>query len=306
MPGSAPLRFHTIASYRQYRGMQPPAHPLISVMNLGERSHEGANEPLSLVFDFYSIALKRIPGGKLKYGQQSYDFDEGLMFFIAPGQVFSVEIPKGDVAKRTGWVLLLHPDFLWGTPLAKKIRDYDFFSYSVHEALHLSAKEEATLGGIIQNIEGEYHANIDRFSQDVIIAQLELLLTYGERFYHRQFITRRISNHQILDRLEALLAAYFSSRDLASKGMPTVQYVAEALHVSPGYLGTLLRQLTGLNTQQHIQARLIEKAKERISTTRLSVSEIAYELGFGHSQSFSKLFKAKTGQSPLAFRQAFG
>lgn len=305
MPSSAPHRFHTISEYHKFRNMPPPAHPLISVMNLSMRADDNLDGAVSLVFDFYSIALKRIPQSKVKYGQQSYDFDEGTMFFIAPGQVFSIEISREAASMRTGWVMLVHPDFLWGTPLAKKIKSYEFFSYSVHEALHVSAREEAITAAIIRNIEEESQANIDRFSQYVIIAHLELLLTYAERFYQRQFLTRKIGSHEILGRLETWLEAYFSADDLAGKGLPSVQQLADALHVSPGYLSGLLKTLTGQSTQQHIHDKLIEKAKEQISTTRLSVSEIAYALGFEHAQSFSKLFRAKTNQSPLEFRQSF-
>ena len=170
MSSTQPTRFKTITEYHEFRGMPKPEHPLISLVNLEERPMMNMDEPFSLLFDFYSIAVKRIPNSKVKYGQQSYDFDEGVMFFIAPGQVFSIEIPKNQEDKRTGWLLLVHPDFLWGTPLAKKIKEYEYFSYSVHEALHLSLKEELTIGGIMQNIKSEYHSNIDGFSQDVIIA----------------------------------------------------------------------------------------------------------------------------------------
>jgi AraC-like DNA-binding protein len=224
---------------------------------------------------------------------------------MAPGQVLSVNNDPNDTTQRSGWMLLIHPDFLWNTALAKKIKQYDFFDYSVHEALFLSEKEEATLNIIVQNIEQEYHANIDKFSQSIIISQIETLLNYSERFYQRQFITRKITNHQVLDRLEELLDNYFSNEEQAVKGLPTVQYIAEALNVSPNYLSGLLKVLTGQSTQQHIHNKLIEKAKEKLSTTTLSVSEIAYELGFEHPQSFSKLFKTKTKFSPLEFRQSF-
>lgn len=305
MATSPPLRFKTIAEYQQFRGMPRPEHPLVSVINLDGLPFMQADEAVSLVFDFYSISLKRVPNGRMKYGQQSYDFDEGVMFFIAPGQVFSIEIPKGDQKKRSGWVLLVHPDFLWGTALSRKIRDYEYFSYSVHEALHVSPREEATVADIMQHIQAEYHANIDGFSQAVIVAQIELLLTYSERFYNRQFITRQKSSHEVLQRLDALLDARFGAGAVAASGLPTVQQVADDLHLSPGYLGSLLKALTGRSTQQHIHDKLIEKAKEQISTTSLSVSEIAYGLGFEHAQSFSKLFKAKTSLSPLEFRQSF-
>ncbi len=260
---------------------------------------------MSWVLDFYSISLKRDSGAKVKYGQQEYDFDEGLMFFLAPGQVFRIEVEQRSAQKRSGWMLLIHPDFLWNTPLAKGIKRYEYFDYSVNEALFLSEKEEATSTNIIQSIQQEYHANIDRFSQDIIIAQIELLLTYSERFYQRQFITRKITNHAILDRLEDLLTNYFNSDDLVEKGLPTVQFIAEALSVSPNYLSGLLKVLTGQSTQQRIHDKLIEKAKEKLSTTDLSVTEIAYELGFRHPQSFSKLFKTKTNLSPSAFRNSF-
>jgi|ERR1022692_63301 AraC-like DNA-binding protein len=300
-----PHRIKTISQYHHVMGLPKPEHPLISVINLESIKHSPGNEPKSLVFDFYSISLKRNFNGKIKYGQQEYDFDEGVMFFISPGQVFGIEVNKDEELKRSGWLLLVHPDFLWNTLLAKTIKQYDYFDYSVNEALFLSEKEETTIISIMQNIQQEYHSNIDKFSQDVIIAQLELLLTYADRFYHRQFITRKITNHKILNRLGDILTEYFRGDALAKKVLPTVQHVAEALNVSPNYLSGLLKLLTGQSTQQHIHDKLIEKAKEQLSTTDLSVSEIAYELGFEHPQSFSKLFKTKTNLSPLEFRQSF-
>jgi AraC family transcriptional activator of pobA len=298
-------RIKTISEYHQVMGLPKPEHPMVSVINLESIKQLPGNEPISLVFDFYSISLKRNFNAKIKYGQQEYDFDEGVMFFISPGQVFGIEVEKGSALKRSGWLLLIHPDFLWNTPLAKTIKQYEYFSYSVHEALFLSEKEEATIKSIVQNIEQEYHSNIDKFSQDVMIAQLELLLTYAERFYHRQFLTRKITNHKLLNRLEDILTEYFNSDAQSPKGLPTVQYVAEQLNVSPNYLSVLLKVLTGQSTQQHIHNKLIEKAKEKLSITDLSVTEIAYELGFEHPQSFSKLFKTKTNLSPLEFRQSF-
>ncbi len=299
------LRIKTISEFHQLRGMPKPEHPLISVINLESVTHSSGNEPASLVLDFYSISLKRNCNVKFKYGQQQYDFDEGTMFFMAPNQVFGIEPGKDETYKRSGWMLLVHPDFLWNTPLAKAIKQYEYFDYSVNEALFLSEKEEAIIIGIMQNIQQEYHSNIDKFSQDIIISQLEVLLNYSERFYHRQFITRKITNHKILIRLEDILTYYFNSDDLILKGLPSVQYIADKLNVSPNYLSSLLKVLTGKSTQQHIHDKLIEKAKEKLSTTDLSVSEIAYALGFEHSQSFSKLFKSKTNLSPLEFRHSF-
>ncbi len=305
MPNTQPHRIKTISEYHHVMGLPKPEHPLISVINFESIKHLPYDESINIVFDFYSISLKRDFNARFKYGQQEYDFDEGIMFFISPGQVFGMEIEKGSTLKHSGWLLLIHPDFLWDTPLAKKIKQYEYFSYAVNEALYLSEKEEITITAMMQNIEHEYHSNIDKFSQDIIISQLELLFNYAERFYHRQFITRKITNHHILDRLEDILTAYFNSDISATKGLPTVQYIAEKLNVSPSYLSGLLKMLTGQSTQHHIHDKLMEKAKEKLSTTDLSVSEIAYELGFEHPQSFSKLFKIKTNLSPLEFRQSF-
>jgi AraC family transcriptional activator of pobA len=300
------FRFHTITEYHRAAGLLNPAHPLISLVHMDDFNRPLAEGPFSLIYDFYSISMKRVKNTKFKYGQQASDFDEGVLFFMSPGQVFGMEIEKGSVVHRPeGWMILIHPDFLWNTPLAKTIKQYEFFNYSVHEALYLSDKEEMMLTTIAQNIEQEYNANIDRFSQSVIIAQLELLLTYSERFYQRQFITRKITSHEILTKLEDLLTNYFNSGALAQKGLPSVTYVAENLNISPGYLSGLLKSLTGQNTQQHLHNKLIELAKEKLSTTNLSISEIAYELGFEHLQSFSKLFKTKTSFSPMEFRHSF-
>ena len=299
---STPHRLRTISEFHQLRSLPKPEHPLISVVSFADIRRLD-DEPRSFVQHYYSIALKRNFDGKMKYGQQEYDFDEGVMFFVAPGQVFSIAA-EGSL-QHSGWLLLFHPDFLWNKPLAKKMQQYEYFSYAVHEALYLSEKEEAMITSLTRNIQQEYRSNIDKFTQDVILSQLELLLTYAERFYHRQFITRKIANHQVLDKLELLLSEYFDSEYLIEKGLPTVQHIAEKLNISPSYLGSLLKNLTGLNTQQHIHEKLIQKAKEKLSTTDLSVSEIAYQLGFVHSQSFSKLFKAKTNLTPQAFRQSF-
>ena len=242
---------------------------------------------------------------KIKYGQQSYDFDEGVLSFMAPGQISVFDPQKYASPEQSGWLLLFHPDFLWNTPLAKKIGQYGFFDYAVNEALFLSDKEEATLMQIVANIRQEYRNNMDKFSHDIIITQMESLLNYSDRFYQRQFMTRRKTSHELLDRVNEKLTEYFNDANAMNNGLPTVTYLAEHLHVSPDYLSGLLKTLTGLTAQQHIHEKLIEKAKQQLSTTSLSVSEIAYQLGFEHSQSFSKLFKAKTSLSPLAFRAKF-
>jgi AraC family transcriptional regulator, transcriptional activator of pobA len=296
-------RIKTISEYHKVMGLPKPEHPLISVIDYGAIQLP-CKASMGFSFDFYSILIDRNFRGNMKYGQQSGDFEEGVIFFMAPGQVFEVEPEDAEATNRSGWVLLLHPDFLWKTSLAKKIRQYDYFGYSVNEALFLSEKEEKSILAIMENMVQEYRNNIDKFSDPVIIAQLELLLTYADRFYQRQFITRKKSSHSILDRLEALLDEYFK-HDMLSAGMPTVKYVASSLNVSAGYLSGLLKTLTGKSTQHYIQDRLIEHAKVQLSTTDQSVSEIAYGLGFEHSQSFSRLFKAKTSLSPLKFRARF-
>lgn len=299
-------RINTISEFHRIRGLPKPEHPLISLVDYGLIRHSPEENPVTWLQDFYTIALKRDVCGKFRYGQQEYDFDEGLMSFIAPGQVYSIEILERDENAQppSGWLLLIHPDFLWDTSLAKTIKQYEFFDYAVNESLFLSEKEETVIVGILQNIQQEYHANIDKFSQGIIISQIEVLLNYTERFYERQFITREISNHKILTRLEEILDDYFKG-DMFEKGLPSVQYIADQLHVSASYLSSLLKNLTGQSTQQHIHEKLIEKAKTELSTTRLSISEIAYNLGFEHPQSFSKLFKSKTDLSPTEFRQSF-
>ena len=299
-------RFKTISEFHAFRNLPKPRHPLISIVDVGSVSPPENDEPVNILLDFYTISVKRMQNVKVKYGQHPLDFNEGIMSFMAPGQVFSIVIDKKDKEIiKSGWVVYIHPDFIWNTALAKIIKQYDFWDYSLHENLFLSDIEEANIVSIIRNIELEYLSNIDKFSKRIIISHLEALLNYADRFYHRQFITREKVNHQILERLETILSAYFNSDDLILKGLPTVGYVAQSLNISPKYLSSMLKLLTGQNTQQHIHDKLIEKAKEKLSGTDLTISEIAHGLGFEHLQSFSKLFKSKTKQSPLLFRQSF-
>ena len=296
--------FDSISEFHKMSALPKPEHPLVSLVDYSLVDYQTDRKEMSWIQNFYSIGLKRNIKGKFRYGQQQYDFDEGLMSFVAPSQVVHITVEKTDV-KPTGMLLFIHPDFLWNTPLAKKIKQYDFFGYGVNEALFMSEKEELVITELMQNIQREYHANIDKFSHNIIIAQIELLLSYCERFYERQFITRKKSNHQILERVEQILEDCFSHEDLVEKGLPAAQQIADMVNVSPNYLGGLLKLLTGQSTQHHIHNKLIEKAKEKLSTTTLSVSEIAYQLGFEHPQSFNKLFKSKTNVSPLEFRRSF-
>lgn len=298
------IRVRSISEFHKLFRLQKPEHPLITIIDL-EALGRPAEGSYSRVFDFYSISLKKNFHLKMLYGQQPHDFDEGVLHFMAPGQVLTIQVEKDYVHNPSGWMILFHPDLLWNTPLAKTIKQYEYFGYAANEALHLSDKEETMITAIAKSMQQEYHSAIDKFSQSVIIAQLELLLTYGDRFYQRQFITRKMSGHDILNRLEELLDHHFNSGALIEKGLPTVIDIAESLHITPNYLSSLLKSLTGQSTQQHLHNKLIELAKEKLSTTDLSISEIAYQLGFEHLASFSKLFKTKTNLSPLEFRRSF-
>ncbi|WP_278351930.1 helix-turn-helix domain-containing protein [Chryseobacterium gleum] len=300
-----PVRFNTISDFHAFCGLPNPDHLLISLIDYSKVRYVVENEELSWIQNFYSIGLKKNVSPKFNYGQQQYDFDSGVLCFVSPQQYLSLEIDPDVEVEPTGFLLLIHPDFLWNTSLTKKIKSYDFFSYQVKEALFLSDKEEKVIVDILKNIEREYMANIDKFTQDLIIAQIELLLIYSDRFYERQFFTRKKSSHELLHKFEDILSRYFENGNLLENGIPSVKCIAEQMNISPNYLGTLLRLHTQQNTQQHIQNKLIDLAKERLSTTSLSVSEIAYELGFEHPQSFSKLFKQKTNQSPGEFRKLF-
>jgi len=307
MEKSQPYQIKTISDFHKLLGAPAPEHPLISVIEIMPFEHLPEGIPGNVVNGFYSISLKRgfKAPVKFKYGQQDYDFDEGVLSFMSPGQISGFDPQKYASPEQSGWLLLFHPDLLWNTILSKKINKYEYFDYAVNEALFLSEREELTLKVIIENIVREYRNNLDNFSHDIIITQIESLLNYAERFYQRQFITRRKTNHQLLDRLNEKLTSYFGDTKVSQNGLPSVGFLARELNVSPDYLGGLLKTLTGMTTQQHIHEKLIEVAKLQLSTTNLSVSEIAYQLGFEHSQSFSKLFKLKTSQSPLAFRASF-
>ncbi len=299
-------KFDSISDAHRAFGLVKPRHPLISLIN-GSNSELAIHAPSGThVLGFYKISYKPRLGGKLKYGQHYYDFDEGGLLFASPNQLMAnASDNNDDVSECSLYTLLVHPDFLLGYPLAKKIRQYGFFSYSANEALHLSDEEKETVISLFKIIEKELNSRIDDFSQDVIIAQIDLLLNYSNRFYKRQFLTRKAVSSNLLEKLEDLLADYFNNETSLRSGIPTVHYLSEELHISSSYLSDMLRSLTGQNAQQHIHNKLVEKAKEKLSSTNSSVSEVAYELGFEHPQSFSKFFKTKTNLSPLEFRQSF-
>lgn len=297
------ISVNSISALFRLMNLPKPEHPLISLLKLEDASAFPFETSTSLILDFYSISMKRNMKNKFKYGQNYYDFDEGVLGLMSPGQIISTNNSGNEEA--TGWWLVFHPDLIRNYPLGKTIKDFGFFSYAVNEALHLSEKEEKMLESIMKNIQQEYHSSIDKFSQDLMVSQLELLLNYANRFYNRQFITRKTASSDLLVKLDNLLTDYFNSNKVSELGLPSVQYIADKLNVSANYLSDMLRSLTGQTTQQHIHNKLIDKAKETLATTNLTVSEIAYQLGFEHSQSFSKLFKSKTNLSPLEFRHSF-
>jgi AraC family transcriptional activator of pobA len=296
-----PYSFNSISDLHRMLGLPKPLHPLVSLVDNTKIGIDKEQLPTSFSLNFYKISYKIGLQGKIRYGQSYYDFDEGGLVFTSPNQLLATT----DDTEYKGHTLLFHPDFIRNHPLGKNIKNFGFFSYAANEALHLSEKERTVVFSIFANIEYELQSSIDDFSQDVIIALLELLLSYSNRFYKRQFITRKAVNNDLLAKLESLIDDYFNSKTALTKGLPTVNYLAGELNVSPRYLSDMLRSLTGQNAQQHIHSKLIAKAKEILSVSNLSVAEIAYQLGFEHPQSFNKLFKQKTNLSPLEFRQSF-
>ncbi|MVT12232.1 helix-turn-helix domain-containing protein [Chitinophaga tropicalis] len=298
---SHPPTILSISSVHQLLKLKKPSNPLVSVIDLADANIEEKEIEQSLTDNFYSVALKKNCDG-FRYGQQYYDFNEGIMSFVAPQQVVHIE---AGFTKAEGLMLIVHPDFFQHYPLAAKIRSFGYFSYAAHEALHLSEREEQQVMDIMNSIRSEIATPIDSFTQDLIVSQIDVLLTYCDRFYHRQFITRKMASNDLLIKFEDHLNSYFNGEKLTEKGLPTVPYLASQLNVSPNYLTDMLRALTGQSTQQHIQNKIIELAKEMLSTTDLSVSEIAYSLGFDYPQSFQRLFKNYTKTSPLEYRNSF-
>ncbi len=291
----------TLLQQHQLIGVSKPKHPLFSILRFEDFPNMETEQRVKLISDFYQITLKNDCHCKLKYGQTQYDFDEGIMSFFSPKQVSIIE--PGDALPASGWLLLIHPDFLRGYSLIQKIKSYGFFDYEINEALILSEEEEKSIKHIFEQIEKEYLLPINNFSQEVVISNLDLLLTYCNRYYNRQFITRKTKSNELLSKVSKILNDFFDNEN--DKGLLTATYLASQLNLSSKHLSDCLKQLTGQTTQQLIHEKLIEHAKDILTTTDLSVSEIAYELGFEHPQSFSKLFKTKTNLSPLEFRQSF-
>jgi AraC-like DNA-binding protein len=292
----------SISQLMRYLGFPPPLHSLIALVDYKNVPVAELEKGRKISLDFYKISFKPAFKGKTKYGQGYYDFEEGGLAFLKPKQI--VTSPE-NIDSYTGYALYFHSDLIRNYPLGNAINEYGFFSYDVSEALFLSAKEKEIIGNLFSAIADELKNNIDKFTQDVLISQIELLLNHSNRFYNRQFITRKAINHEILISLNNLLDEYFVKENGLKNGLPSVQYVTNRLNLSQRYLSDMLRSLTGYNTQQYIQNRVIELSKDLLSSTSLSVAEIAYKLGYEHPQSFSKLFKAKINISPLEFRQSF-
>jgi AraC-like DNA-binding protein len=290
------LKLDTIAQYNTLRGIET-LHPLVSVVDM---SKANPTQSMRINFGFYCVFLKEVKCGDLKYGCNYYDYQEGTLVFVAPGQIVGVNSPE--IIQPKGWALLFHPDLIRGTSLGHNIKDYSFFSYEVYEALHLSEKERQIIIDCLHKIDYELQQSIDKHSRTLIANNIELLLNYCLRFYDRQFITRNNVNKDILVKFEKLLDDYFQSDLTQTIGLPTVKYCADQLHLSANYFGDLMKKETGKSAQEHIQLKLMDIAKERIFDMSKSVSEIAYELGFKHSQHFSRMFKNETGYTPNEYR----
>ena len=303
-----PIQFRSLSEAMRVMGYPPPQHPLIAIINGIDNEVKAPPPQFRHRLCFYKISYRVHIGGLLPYGGTKFDFLEGGLFFAAPTQVIGQDHaePDNDPGCLTGQLtLLIHPDFFIHYPIAQNIKNYNYFSYTVNEALLLSEQEKNTILTLFREIEHELNNRIDDFSQDIVISQLELLLNYAQRYYKRQFITRSQVNHYIIKKINQLLSDYFDDAQSLHSGLPSVQYLSNELNLSPGYLSDMLRSISGLSAQQHIHEVLLEKAKEKLLSTEQSVSEIAYELGFEHPQSFSKFFKSKTLQSLLSFRGSF-
>lgn len=299
METTSTVHIQSITQLHQLLQLPKPTHPLVSLLQFEQFPQLVIEQRTRLITDFYQITLKTDCPCRIQYGQNLFDFEEGVISCFAPKQVSVLDT---EFAFATaGWHLCIHPDFLRTFPLGSKIKSYGYFNYAVNEALILSDEEQQAIESLFLQLRKESLRPIDQFSQQVWIAHIELLLTYCDRYYNRQFITRKAQSSDLLVKVEQLLDNYFTANQVPT-GLPTAQELAEHLHLSPKYLSDCLKQLTGSTTQQLIHERLLAQAKEQLVTTSLSVSEIAYALGFEYPQSFSKLFKAKTRQTPLQFR----
>ncbi|TDQ31199.1 helix-turn-helix domain-containing protein [Zeaxanthinibacter enoshimensis] len=296
------LEIKAVSDYCKLRHYEV-LHPLVSIVDFDKVDlTKYTNEPYEAFrYHCYAVFLKDAKGCKLQYGGKDYDYDEGTLVFMGPGQLVELGDYDPDYVPK-GYALLFHPDLLLGTELAKKMHQYNFFSYSTHEALHLSTKERKVILSVLDKIQFELEQNLDKHSKKLIVANIELFLDYCLRFYDRQFLTREVVNQGSLKKFDVLLNEYLSSEKPKTHGLPSVRYFADKLHLSPNYFGDLVKKETEKSAQEYIQTKLIEVAKEKVFDHSKSVSEIAYELGFKYPQHFSRLFKKRVGQSPKDFR----
>lgn len=298
---SSVIHLETISDMHKMLPQASVMHPLVTIVDFS-KYQEQFNSGMKITLGFYSVMFKNFCANKIKYGQLPYDFQDGSLICIAPRQVISLDEPVKKRVDITGWGVFFHPDLIRATSLGRTIKEYSFFSYETNEALHLSDKEKRILNDIVQKINSELSENIDKHSQTLIVSNIELLLNYCARFYDRQFITRKTANSDLLAKVEDVLTKYFLSPDLSEKGLPTVKYVAEKVFLSPNYLSDLLKKETGMNAQERIHYHLIEEAKNLLQSSNRTVGELAFSLGFEYPQYFSRLFKSKTGMTPIEFR----
>ena len=294
--------FESISALMRRMDQPKPLHPLVAMINYNDVKVALTDAGNKFSLDFYKISFKTSFNGKVKYGRGYYDFEEGGLAFLAPNQIVTM---SDDANDYEGYSLFFHPDMIRNYQLGNTIQNYGFFSYSISEALHLSEKEKIDISLLFQAISKELDNNIDHFSQDVLVSQIELLLNYSNRFYNRQFITRKSVHNDLIGRMNIFLSDRFEQQKTSLTGLPSVQEVSDHLQFSPRYLTDMLKSLTGQSAQQHIHNQLVERAKNKLTNTTLTIAEIAYDLGFEHPQSFNKLFKQKTNISPLEFRQSF-
>lgn len=298
------IRIDTITEVHETLGLEKPAHPLVSVIPIDDRVTNFDYGDATYVLGFYQVSLKAGICGNITYGRNSYDYQDGSIVFTKPEQAMSMSVQDTQSEQEAeGWILLFHPDLIRKSKLGRNIENYSFFSYEVHEALHLSEKEKKSLTELVKKIESEYRQNIDRHTQKLIIANIELILDYCTRYYDRQFYVRTNLNQDVVTQFENLLRAYFASEASLEFGLPTVKYCGEQLNMSPSYLSDLLKKETGKTAQQHIQDTLIDRAKTLLLSSNEQISQIAYGLGFEYPQHFSKLFKVHTGMNPTEYRR---
>ncbi|MCS5489888.1 helix-turn-helix domain-containing protein [Algoriphagus limi] len=278
-------------------------HPLVTVVDLSKGEWPKNPGTKAVRYHFYGVFLKEGEECEIRYGRKNYDFQEGTLVFIGPGQVINIS-KIGKRPKMSGYALLFHPDLLLGTHLGEIIDDYNFFSYETYEALHMSPKERQIVMDCFFKIQDELSERIDKHSKTVILSAIELFLNYCQRFYDRQFITRDSVNRNVVEQFESALKSYIRSGKAQEKGIPSVAYFAKEQNLSPNYFGDLVKKETGKSAQEFIQLKLIEIAKQRIYDPELSISEIAYGLGFKYPQHFSRLFKQQVGMSPKEFRES--